>query len=46
MRGAWSVVSEDETDVLTISQSGTIHDWTLDSGSCFHICSVREVFDE
>ena len=46
MRGAYSVASEDENDVLTISQPGTIHDWTLDSGSCFHICSVREIFDE
>jgi len=46
MRGAYLVASEDENDVLTISQPGTIHDWTLDSGSCFHICSVREIFDE
>jgi len=34
------------SDVLIISLLGTTHDWILDSESCFHICSVREMFDE
>ena len=46
MRGVCSVASEDGSDVLVVSQPGTIHEWILDSGSCFHICSVREMFDE
>lgn len=46
MRGACSVASEDEGDILIVSQPGTIHDWILDSGSCFHVCSAREMFDE
>jgi hypothetical protein len=41
MKGACSV----ESDVLIVSQLGTIHDWILDSGRRFHICSVREMFD-
>ena len=34
------------SDVLIISLLGTTHDWILDSESCFHIRSVREMFDE
>lgn len=36
----------DASDVLMISQTSTIHEWILDSASCFHICSTREIFDE
>jgi hypothetical protein len=46
MRGACSVASEDESDVLIVSLLGTIHDWILDSESCIHIYSVRDMFDE
>ena len=40
------MASEDENNVLIVSQPNTIHDWISDLGSCFHICSVREMFDE
>ena len=43
MRGACSGASEDESNLVIISQQGTIHDWILDLGSCFHICSMREI---
>ena len=43
MRGACLGASEDESNLVIISQQGTIHDWILDLGSCFHICSVREI---
>jgi hypothetical protein len=46
MRGACSMTSEDMSDVLIISQPGIIHEWILDSRSCFHIFSLREMFDE
>jgi len=46
MRGACSMASEDESDVVIISLLGTIHDWILGSHCCFHIYSVREMFDE
>lgn len=40
------MASKDESDVLIVSPSGAIHEWILDSGSCFHICSVWEMFGE
>ena len=40
------MASEDESDVLIVSQPGTTHEWILDSASCFHICSMREMFNE
>jgi hypothetical protein len=40
------VASDDESDVLIVNQLGTIHDWILDSESCFHIFLVREMYDE
>ena len=40
------MASEDESDELIINQLGTVHDCILDSGSCFHTCSVREIFDK
>lgn len=47
MRDACSVAAaKDDSNVLVVSQSGTSHGWILDSSCCFHICSVREMFDE
>jgi len=40
------VASENESHVLTVNEPGTIRDWILDLGCCFHICSVRDMFDE
>jgi len=40
------MASDDKNVVLITSQLCTIHGWISDLGSCFHICSVREIFDE
>jgi hypothetical protein len=46
IRGAQLGASVDKSNVLIVNQPNTIHEWILNSGSCFHICSVREMFDE